>query len=380
MTDAPSPGRDAPLRAVDLEARCRRLKAALARQAAALAEERRTHRQSAAEMAAQQANLQTFMDASAESVLLLQESHRRLETLLANLPGMAYRCRNDPDWTAEFVSEGCLALTGYQAIELLGNARIAFADVIHPDDREPVWNGVQKGLTEQCPYRLSYRILRADGEVRWVWEQGRGVFQPDGQLVALEGFIFDISERVRAQEALDRSRALWDAAAAIARMGGWEIDLASNTLSWSEQIYRIHEVEPDYQPSVATGIAFYAPESQPRIREAVQRAITDGAPYDLELTLITAKGHRRQVNTVGQAQRGADGRVARVAGTLQDITERKRQEADLARQAAELARINEDLERLAYVVSHDLQEPLRMITSYTQLLERRFADRLDGVG
>lgn len=130
----------------------------------------------------------------------LRESERRLATLMSNLPGMAYRCQNDPDWTMEFVSDGCLALTGYQAEQLLHNSGASYAQLIHADDREMVWQSVQTALKEKQPFQLIYRIVTARKAVKWVWEQGQGIFDGNGEVVALEGFISDITEGKQAEE------------------------------------------------------------------------------------------------------------------------------------------------------------------------------------
>ncbi|MGB9626808.1 MAG: PAS domain-containing protein, partial [Phycisphaerae bacterium] len=135
----------------------------------------------------------------------LRESERMLSTLMSNLPGMAYRCRNDPQWTMEFVSEGCLDLTGYLCDALVENRQVSYADVIHPDDRATVWLEVQKAVRKREPFRLTYRIRAAGGEEKWVWEQGRAVYDADGQVASLEGFIADITERKRTEEALRES-------------------------------------------------------------------------------------------------------------------------------------------------------------------------------
>ena len=132
----------------------------------------------------------------------LRESQRALSTLMSNLPGMAYRCRNDRNWTMDFVSEGCVDLTGYEAADIVHSHKISYADLIHPDDREMVWESVQVALMRQVPFQITYRINPADGKQKWVWEQGQGVFSPRGELLALEGFIIDITERVRAEEVL----------------------------------------------------------------------------------------------------------------------------------------------------------------------------------
>jgi PAS domain S-box-containing protein len=143
----------------------------------------------------------------------LQESERRLATLMANLPGMAYRCQNTVDWPMVFVSEGCAALTGHSSTDL-GVNNPAYGDLIVVEDRQFVWDGVQQALAEHRPFELTYRIQAADGQIKWVWERGRGVFAEDGGLLFLEGFITDISERKRLEQeresALVKYRTLFD--------------------------------------------------------------------------------------------------------------------------------------------------------------------------
>ena len=125
----------------------------------------------------------------------LRETQRQLATLMSNLPGMAYRCRNDPDWTFVFASDGCLSLTGYNSADLVGNAKIACGSLIHEDDRQMVWDTIQIALKNKRPFNLTYRITTADQRELWVWEQGQGIFDVDNNIIALEGFITDISEQ-----------------------------------------------------------------------------------------------------------------------------------------------------------------------------------------
>ncbi len=135
----------------------------------------------------------------------LAETQRRLQALMDNLPGLAYRCRNDAEWTMELVSQGCQALTGYPAEALIGNQSRSYASLIHPDDRELVRLQVEEAIGQREPFSLEYRIVTADGRVRDVWEKGSGVFDPAGELLALEGFIMDVSERKAGQQALEKT-------------------------------------------------------------------------------------------------------------------------------------------------------------------------------
>ena len=134
----------------------------------------------------------------------LAESERRLDTLMGNLPGVVYRCRNDRNWTMEFMSVGARALTGL-APEQFTTGRVAYNSLIGPEDREPVWQEVQAAVAARRPFQMTYRIRTADGTLKWVWEQGQGIFAADGRLLHLEGFITDITERRTAEEALRQS-------------------------------------------------------------------------------------------------------------------------------------------------------------------------------
>ncbi len=137
----------------------------------------------------------------------LLESERKLSTLMSNLPGMAYRCRNDPKWTMEFVSKGALQLTGYPVSDLIESNTVAFGDLIHADDRDVLWDQVQQAIAERRLFQLEYRIRTSAGEERWVWEQGCGVFAGDGELQFLEGFITDITEQKQAELDLRKAHA-----------------------------------------------------------------------------------------------------------------------------------------------------------------------------
>ncbi|MDP3563500.1 MAG: PAS domain S-box protein [Methanoregula sp.] len=135
----------------------------------------------------------------------LKESRRALETLMGNLPGMAYRCRNDSRWTMEFVSEGCGDLTGYPPSDLIENNSVVFADLIHPEDQELVRHQIHKAVQEQQKFQVMYRILTAAGTGKWVWEQGLGVYSSGGDLLAIEGFVIDITDRKNAEEIIKKA-------------------------------------------------------------------------------------------------------------------------------------------------------------------------------
>ncbi len=125
----------------------------------------------------------------------LRTNRRLLSTLLNNTPGMIYRCKNDKHWSFEFVSDGCVEVTGYEPYEMVDNPNFSYMQIIHPEDRNITRKTVQKNVDAGKKFQVVYRIITRSGDTKWVWEQGKGVYSSAGELLALEGFITDISNQ-----------------------------------------------------------------------------------------------------------------------------------------------------------------------------------------
>ena len=132
----------------------------------------------------------------------LTESERSKSVLLSHLPGMAYRCDNDHDWTMRFVSAGCHELTGYFPEELINNNKLAFNQIIAPEYRDKLWREWGRILTKRRAFKDEYEIITADGSRKWVMEAAQGVYDAAGKVVALEGIILDITERKKIEQKL----------------------------------------------------------------------------------------------------------------------------------------------------------------------------------
>jgi len=136
----------------------------------------------------------------------LRERERQLSSMISNLPGFVYRCANDHDWTMTFISGQCADLTGYSASDFLQN-KITFNEIVRPDYREPLREKWQQTLRRKDFFEDEYPIVAASGEIRWVWERGRGVFDPTGELLFLECFIWDITDRKREEQEKEKLQA-----------------------------------------------------------------------------------------------------------------------------------------------------------------------------
>lgn len=123
----------------------------------------------------------------------LLESKRSKEVFFQNLPGMAYRCLYDREWTMLEVSEGCYDLTGYRAESFIHNRDVAYNDIINPSFRDTVWEAWEESVQYKRPFKMEYPIITITGESVWVLEQGVPVFDDNGNLVALEGLIINVS-------------------------------------------------------------------------------------------------------------------------------------------------------------------------------------------
>ena len=138
-----------------------------------------------------------------------RQAESELGTLMGNLPGMAYNCANDPQWTMRFVSAGCEALTGYAPQSLVDNALVAYGDLVCPEDAHQLWDEIQSAIAGGTRWTCTYRIVTAGGELRWVWERGVAVKDASGEVRMLEGFIQDVTDQHEAEEKLTAAATEW---------------------------------------------------------------------------------------------------------------------------------------------------------------------------
>lgn len=259
----------------------------------------------------------------------LKERERAMSTLLASLPGMAYRCRNDPDWTFEFVSEGTRLVSGHAPESFVGGG-LTWATLIHPDDRDAVWREVQDALRDRRPFELTYRIRAADGAERIVWERGVGVFGNRDEVIALEGFITDITRRKQAESALGEAKTRYESLVQSIEGIVWEADPSTFQFTFvSDWATTLTGFAPSDWTASPT---FWRDHLHPDDREQAVRVCKEstlaGRNHTLEYRMLSADGKPVWLRDIISVE-SESGKPTRMRGVIIDITQRKRIEEAL---------------------------------------------------
>ncbi len=231
-----------------------------------------------------------------------------------------------------------------------------FHSRVHPDDRGQVSRAVNAAMQSHQPYAAEFRILRPDGSVRWVAAKGKFYYSGSGDPERMLGMAVDITGRKQAEAVLQLREKELTEAQRLAQVGSWQWDPATDTVTWSEELYRIVGRDPTL-PAVSfkEHPQLYSRESWERLRLAVEEALRTGKSYELELEMVRADGSRRWIRARGEVQRDGAGRLVGLRGTAQDITESKRTEEALASVGR---RVIEAEERERYRISMDLHEDI----------------------
>ena len=287
-----------------------------------------------------------------------QESERLISTLMKNLPGMVYRCRNDRNWTMTFVSDGCMSLTGYSPQDLIGSHIRSYNDLIHSDDQEMVWEQVQEAVFQHRPYQLQYRIQTATGNEKWVWEQGTGVYSDEGELQALEGFINDITERKTAEVLVQASEEKYRALVNNIQDGVFILQ-DSKLIFVNEALasmigYSVEEMtDLEFLPLIA-------PEyRQLTVDRNRKRLAGETVESEYEFDILHKDGSTRLTVNMNIGTFSFRGKIASL-GTVKDITDKKRAVQDRQKLENQLQQAHkmEAVGTLAGGIAHDFNNLL----------------------
>lgn len=228
-----------------------------------------------------------------------------------------------------YMNDAAVANSGISLEAALGKPAWMLSANAHIEERQPE---ALVALRSGKPWQGEIRAILGDGSAKWGELSITPVPDETGAVAQFVSVLRDITERKRDEEALRRTARILQETGRIAQVGGWEYDIESQEVNWSEEICRILEVPQGTAVSLDAALAYYPGAAREEVRAAMQTAEAEGGSWDLELPIVSATGTEKFVRIHGVAER-KDGRVARIFGILQDITERHRQ----ARQIRELA-------------------------------------------
>jgi PAS domain S-box-containing protein len=228
---------------------------------------------------------------------------------------------------------------GIQAERFVGRPE-DFYRYLHPEDRIRVSEAVAEARKSHQPYAEEFRVVWANGTVRWVAARGKFYYSESGVPERMLGIAHDVTELKQVEQAMRESEADLTEAQRLANVGSWLWDLHTDTVTWTEQLYRIAGIDPSLAALSYKGHeTLYTPESWLRLRSTVEEALRSGTPYELDLEMIQPDGTTKWIIAKGEVRRDGAGNIVKLRGTVDDITVRKR--------AQEAQRKSEERLRLA---------------------------------
>ncbi|MGC9196955.1 MAG: PAS domain S-box protein [Syntrophobacteraceae bacterium] len=310
-----------------------------------------------------------------------------------NFPGMAYRYRSTPEHSFDFISPGALDLTGLLLCEL--STREDFSELILEEDRKRLEAQIHGALSTQKPFRLTYRILARTGNLKWVLEQGLGIYSKEGELEAVEGFIVDISGPKRTEEALRRSEELYKVLAESISDAIFMVDEERCIVSVNRAFLDLFGYTREDIIGQTIRILHTSEESFQDFGQL--RSEMDRGPVRVEWELRKKSGEVFPVEGTFSVIEDPGGSTGGHVGIIRDITERKRVEKELREHREHLEEMVQERTRelreaqaalvqreklktlgaTAAEVAHEIRNPLVSIGGFARRLQKKHPDSVE---
>ena len=274
--------------------------------------------------------------------------------LLRQIPGLVYRCRNDSAWTMLYISDACIALTGYNPDDLLNNQQLTYASIIHPDDRENVERQVAKAVKAGKGFNILYRIISKQGAVKWVREQGEAVKSTDQSELVLQGYICDISGEKNNEEKLARSEESFMQLADAMPLMVWTADKEGVTDYTSAAFfdYTGLAVDSDLILSECWRVTIH-PADRNMVSAAWRVANQTATEYVREYRLLNKDGVYRWHLSQARPIKDRDGNIVKWYGAVIDIHQQRMLLQDARRLANRLVDTLESITDAFITIDHD---------------------------
>ncbi|MGY6522740.1 MAG: PAS domain S-box protein [Mongoliitalea sp.] len=310
----------------------------------------------------------TELQSSLSAELLRKKIENELQEIFEATPDII--CLSGYDGYFKKINPAACKILGYTEEELLSRP---FLEFTHPDDRPKTGDELMSLVEGKETFYFENRYVTKSGQTVWLSWSSRS--NPSEQL------IYAVAKNITEQKKLQKTL---DAATVLAQMGGWEIDLRSEDVILTQTALEIYELPENYDVKKDLVEDFFLEPYKSEFKTAFFKCLENGEAFEQESKIRGYSGKEKWIRIIGKPEY-ENGVPIKIIGSTQDITTIKNFEEslkllneNLREQSKRLAMSNADLEQFAYVASHDLQEPLRMVSNFMSLLDKKYGDQLDG--
>lgn len=275
----------------------------------------------------------------------LNESREQLHSLLSNLEGAAYRCNFDVNYTMQYISEKIYDIAGFHASDFNNNSRRSFLSIIHPDDHAICEKHIYEASLLKIPFEFEYRIIHRNGDIVWVNENGKCIFDNKGEVAYLDGIIIDVTRRKEAELAARESEKKYKELMDLLPQPIFELNLQGEIVLSNKAGDEFFGPIPDNTDDRISALDCFVVEDKPRIIENFKKSARGIATEPAEFTAIKKDGTLCPVMVFGNPIK-RNGEIVGRRGIIIDISERKKNEIELLNAKEELEQINNNLEHI----------------------------------